>query len=407
MFRSYIPSLIGFVAGIGIIVYMFAIYPKSIEPDNIEYGCTFNAMTMENKLIGKTYTEISQKYLPPVSVKSKGRKGNMNARYENLRIFTKGENTISYGMNITYKDSVATDLVIDEPSKSKDAFFVNAMPLSYLLIDMEFMTRDRSPLNNSSAKGWQIPLLLLFGLLLINLPFLLLWPLTTYIVNKTEAPWANIFPLLLWLVGYWLYIGIVAYSNGSAILFVVLGVIWIIVADIILNGSVDQADLSHIHNTAGPRVLNTTTTYTPVSNNSGGGSNTSGPVYATCLSHISNLAAVLGTSKGHQSMERASVVATFAQKHGIDMNDFDTAIGKGTVDVTVPSNKTLYNEFRDNIARILLCDATMNNLQLGVAAKMLESYGIDRDSLSGFLDGISQKEYGRTFPGDYNIVMTS
>ena len=154
----------------------------------------------------------------------------MVARYENIKIFTRGEKTIIEGMDITYRNGVAASIKYDEPRKNKDAIFANYSPLAFFFMDKEFLAKDQEVVNTKKAEKWQIPLLILLLVFLVNIPFLLSWPLATLMAKKIGGGVSVFLALVLWLALYWMYLGIAAYAIGTAMIFLILGGIWILIA---------------------------------------------------------------------------------------------------------------------------------------------------------------------------------
>lgn len=387
MFRNYVVAIIGAAIAVVTLVAV-GIYQATLDPENTKYDCAFNSASIERKIIGKRADYVAQRYLPPVSAKKKSGKGNFVAHYDDVAIFTRGEKTVVHGMDITYADSVATAISFSEPVKSKDAAILNACPLCFKLIDAEFMTKTKGTVETKKAPKGMIPLAILLLFILSNIPFLLLWPFSTWLIKK-EVPMGALIAIVSWLLLYWIYIGILAYSNGTAILFLVLAVIWVaIAAGKILSSRPADDYVPEVEDYEEdiPDADADTDDY---------------------LDHVSNLAIVLalaGLGK-NPSQNRAMLVADIANRHHLPADKFQTVLEKPDMQVNMPRNESLKAEFIENFCKILLCDTSFSDVQFGAVMTMVKGLGITEDEAQGALAYVAKTYYGKAL-SDYTILKT-
>ena len=393
MFKSYILSIIGLLLGVGALAFVF-VYQKGLEPENTKYNCAFNAASIEGKIIGNKLDDLSAKYLPPVSVKKKAGKGNLVAHYEDIKIFTRGEKTIIREMDVTYKDSVATEIAYGEPHKAMDARIVNASPLSFILMDLEIFTRDKESVTTQKAKSGEVVLLLLWLVLMANLPFLLTWPLATFVAKKVEYPMSAVIMLPLWLVLYWIFYGIAAYAIGTAMLLIVLGAIWLLIA------------LKTFHRAIAPEPEPEPYDYQEPSNPGSDYNRNADPARVQdYVYHVQNLAVVvtMASYAKNVSEARAEFLTKIAMREGIGIDLFNKALSSPTLNIHQPQDPSLKEEFIDNFAKILLCDSSFSTVQLGAAMTLAKGFGITEDDFGARLRSLAQSVYHRDF-SSYKIL---
>ena len=390
MFKSYIVSIIGFLLGVGAIIYA-GIYTNYEEPENVKQTYVFNAGSIEQKLLGKTPEEISEKYLAPVSTKKLKGKGNQVSHYENIKIFTRHEKTVVETLDITFRNGVAESLKYGEPRKNKDASFANASPLAFWLMDKEIFTKGSEVIKAEQAEKWQIPLLLLLLVFLVNLPFLLTWPLATLMAKKMDdAAFFLIAPL--WLLLYWVYLGIAAYAFGTAMLFLILGGIWLLIAMRAFYRTVDTSVYS-----------GSTGGYSGSSYGSGTGSTY---VSQDVCNHIGNLWILvrLCSLADIDPKKRMDFLADIATRERVATSTFKGIINNPTLSDPKPVSNSLKEEFLDDLAGILLCDTTFSDVQSGYAFTVSEVYGEKREKFIGRMITYARTELGKQFPEDYTVV---
>lgn len=401
MFKSYIVSIIGFLLGVGVIVYA-QLYTKAYSNEDLKQGYSFNAASIEQKLLGKTLEEVSEQYLAPESLKKQKGKGNMVARYENIKIFTRGEKTIINGMDITYKNGVAASIKYDEPRKSKDAIFANYSPLAFFFMDKEFLTKDQEVINTKKAEKWQIPLLILLLVFLVNIPFLLSWPLAILMAKKIGGGVSVFLALVLWLALYWIYLGIAAYAIGTAMIFLILGGIWILIA------------LGAFARAARP-VYSTPSGYDPSDYDTSSPSSGPAPSYQPPLKpktddpavqHLQNLAALLSLSyAGKLPVDaKTALISDIATREQVDIESFKYAMNNITLEAPKHVSGQRKMQFIDDIAAILACETSFSNPFFGAAVMIAEHYGLESNQFLGRVKTIAKMKYQRDFPGDYTVI---
>ncbi len=401
MFKSYIVSIIGFLLGVGVIVYA-QLYTKAYSNEDLKQGYSFNAASIEQKLLGKTLEEVSEQYLAPESLKKQKGKGNMIARYENIKIFTRGEKTIINGMDITYKNGVAASIKYDEPRKSKDAIFANYSPLAFFFMDKEFLTKDQEVINTKKAEKWQIPLLILLLVFLVNIPFLLSWPLATLMAKKIGGGVSVFLALVLWLALYWIYLGIAAYAIGTAMIFLILGGVWILIA------------LGAFARAARP-VYSAPSGYDPSDYDTSSPSSGPAPSYQPPLKpktddpavqHLQNLAALLSLSyAGKLPVDaKTALISDIATREQVDIESFKYAMNNITLEAPKHVSGQRKMQFIDDIAAILACETSFSNPFFGAAIMIAEHYGLESNQFLGRVKAIAKMKYQRDFPGDYTVI---
>lgn len=401
MFKSYIVSIIGFLLGVGVIVYA-QLYTKAYSNEDLKQGYSFNAASIEQKLLGKTLEEVSEQYLAPESLKKQKGKGNMIARYENIKIFTRGEKTIIEGMDITYKNGVAASIKYDEPRKNKDAIFANYSPLAFFFMDKEFLTKDQEVINTKKAEKWQVPLLILLLVFLVNIPFLLSWPLATLMAKKIGGGVSVFLVLVLWLALYWIYLGIAAYAIGTAMIFLILGGVWILIA----LGAFSRATRPVYSAPSGYDSSG----YDTSSPSSGPASSYQPPLKPKtddpAVQHLQNLAALLSFSyAGKLPVDtKTDIISDIATREQVDIESFKYAMNNISLDAPKHVSGQRKMQFIDDIATIVACETSFSNPFLGGAVMIAEHYGLESNQFLGRVKAIAKMKYQRDFPGDYTVI---
>ena len=399
MYKNYILAFLGFAAGLAMVIFFTCFYNQDRPEEDFEITCVFNKATIGDKLAGKTFNDISRQYMPATSVTApKGKKvpaGNFQARYENVKVFSKGSKDVVHGLTMEFKDSVVTKISLDEAKPSKDARWVNLSPLSYKFIDWEWGTRIKELKENEKAKGWQIPLLLLLGLLLLLLPFLFLWPLGVWLVRSMEGLGIVLYFLVTLLV-LWLYDGFIAYSNGSTIVFVVVQA----VALLITLNSMSKA----IRGASAP-------TY---SQSGMSGSSSNGRCSKSeYIGHLCNLAFLMASygpdnKQDPASEKRARVVVDSMSRYGIKLStdEFQSCMShpRDTNNVSVPSNPAIRAEFVEDFFRLLASDETIpiTAIKLAVVKIFADKLGesMELPDIMKRVVEVAKNEFGYTFTGD-------
>ena len=393
MFKSYILSIIGLLLGVGALAFIY-IYRSGLEPENTKYDCSFNSATIEGKIVGLKLDDVSAKYLAPASLKKKAGRGNYIAHYDNVKIFTRGEKAIVWDMDVTYKDSVATAITLGDPHTNMDARVANASPLSFTLMNLEIFTRSKEAANTQKAEKWQVVLMILWLVLMANLPFLLTWPLATLAAKKIEAPWSALLVIPMWLVLYWIFYGIAAYAIGTAMLLIVLGVMWLLIA------------LRAFHKAIAPEPEPVPYEYEEPSNPGSGSTNSPDSArFQDYVYHVQNLAVIvtMASYAKNVSEARAEFLTKIAMREGIGIDLFNKALSSPTMVIHQPSDPSLKDVFIDNFAKILLCDSSFSTVQLGAAITMAEGFGITDDEFGNRLMSIASSVYHREY-SSYKIL---
>ena len=399
MYKSYILSIVGFLAGIAAVVYLASFYQKDRPDEDYEISCVFNKATIGTKLAGKTYDQVAQEFLPATEVLEKNvrklNSGNFSARYDKVKIFSKGSKDVIRSMTLEYKDSVVAKIALGEPTPSKDAKWVNLSPLSYKMMDWGWGTRDRELKDKDSARGWQIPLFLLLLLILVLLPFFFLWPLGVWLVKKMEGLGVVIYVAALLLV-LWLFDGFIAYSNGSTIVFVVVQA----VALLITLNSMSKA----IRGASAP-------TY---SQSGMSGSSSNGRCSKSeYIGHLCNLAFLMASygpdnKQDPASEKRARVVVDSMSRYGIKLStdEFQSCMSHphDTNNVSVPSNPAIRAEFVEDFFRLLASDETIpiTAIKLAVVKIFADKLGesMELPDIMKRVVEVAKNEFGYTFTGD-------
>ena len=389
MFRSYIASIIGFLLGVGTLLYA-GLFTEDVDPDNVKQEYSFNSASIHQKLIGKTLEEITEQYLPPTSVKAQKGKGNMVAHYEGIKIFTRGEKTLVYDMDITFKQGWANSISYGKPTVNWDAKIANASPLAFFLMDKEVFTKHYDVVTPKTAEKWQIPLLLLLLVILVNFPFLLTWPLATLMAKKMNDSVAFFLIAILWGVLYWVYLGIAAYAFGTALMFLILGGIWYLYA------------LRKFYRTVHPVTYSSSSSYDS-SYDSGSGSTYVGQ---DVRSHIGNLWILvqLCSFADIDPKKRMDFLADIATRERVSTPDFKEIINNATLSEPKHVSNSRKEEFLDDLAGVLVCDTTFSDAQSGYAFTVAEAYGEKREKFIGRMITYARTELGKQFPEDYTVV---
>ncbi len=401
MYKSYILSIVGFLAGIAAVVYLASFYQKDRPDEDYEISFVFNKATIGSKLAGKTYDQVAQEFLPATEVLEKNARklnsGNFSARYDKVKVFSKGSKDVIRSMTLEYKDSVVVKIALGEPTPSKDAKWVNLSPLSYKMMDWGWGTRDRELKDKDSARGWQIPVFLLLLLILVLLPFFFLWPLGVWLVKKMEGLGVVIYVAVL-LVALWLFDGFIAYSNGSTVLFLVLQA----VALAITIRSMGKANKPQWE----PTFSESGTSSAPRSSSS----ICTKQEYVGHLCNLAYLMACVGLDgkQDPQSEKRARVVVDTMSQYGVHLttDEFQYCMEhpRDTDNVSVPSNPAIRAEFVQDFFRFLASDETIpiTSVKLAIVTIYAKKLGEPMeltDAMKRIVD-VAQNEYGYTFTGD-------
>ena len=358
MNKDYILPLIGSIVTIALVVFSTVYYSKDKDGEKVKYTVVFNSATIESKIVGRHFNEISGRYLPPSEVKGTRKRGKFEADYSGIKVFTKGDAHIIYGMTVSFKDSVATSLTLKEPSSKTrmDARIVNLNPLAFKMIDAEIGTRDVTP-DRGSAKGWEIPLLLLLGLLIFILMgtawLIVLIPLLMYFMREIEQPLNWIASFILPAIFAWLWFPFLAYSQGNALLYAIIGIPAFLVIFFIL----DRRDTSFDH--IGPR----TSPPTAQENNR--------------LHHLESLVKIIYYYNDRSDDfigDYMPVLRSIAERIGISHTQLDDIVaslerlrktdpnpdtfGNAHVEVVIPADSLSKKQYADDYARILACHCT-------------------------------------------------
>ena len=405
MFKSYLASIVGFLLAAGTIVYA-GLYTRFADQGNVRDTYVFNSKSIEQKLAGKTIEEITELYLPPVSVKTMKGKGNMVARYEDIKIFTRGEKSIVKGMTVTYKNGKADSFQYDEPTKDRDAGLANASPLAFFLMDKEILTKHQEPINSVKAEKWQIPIMLLLLVILANLPFFLTWPLSTMMAKKMDGNLAIIMVPLMWLLLYWIYLGIAAYAIGTAMIVVVLGAMWLLIAFVALTRTLvrpvrartPKPSYEESYPPSAPRQKQARAPQPPRKPQRD-------PRKDEAVEHLRNVAAFLSLAQQNKMpVENINVlISDIATRENVDIESFKYAMANPSLEVGKHLSASRKQQFIDDLIELLVCEQTIGTLQIGLVMLLCGEKYHSEDYKDRIRD-IALNKYHRNFMDDYTVI---
>ena len=395
MNKVYILPLAGSIITIALIVLSTIYYSKDKDGDNVEYSVVFNSATIERKIIGRHFNTISSRYLPPSEVKGTRKRGTFEATYSGIKVFTKGDAHLISGMTVSFTDSIATALTLNEPGSKKrmDARIVNLNPLAFKMIDSEIGTRDVSQ-DRGAAKGWEIPLLLLLGLLILILFgagwLIVLTPLILFFMREIDEPVNWIATLVLAAISAWLWFPFLAYSQGNALLYIIIG----IPAFLLLFFVLDRRDTSYDH--IGPR------TSPPTSEEK------------NRLNHLESLVKfIYNYNNSYEDFigDYMPVLHSIAERLGISHTQLDSIVdpweklrrtnpdsesfSKLTVTFTIPNDSFTKKQYADDYARILACHRTsVSPSAISFLLDIMSNFGSEyKENFIARADAIARKEF--------------
>ena len=88
-------------SGIAALLVAGLVYGASDKKgETLKYSVVFNSGSIESKIVGKHYNEITKRYLPPTEVTQGRKRGTFTAKYDRLRVFTKGDSHVINGMTV-------------------------------------------------------------------------------------------------------------------------------------------------------------------------------------------------------------------------------------------------------------------------------------------------------------------
>lgn len=391
MYKNYILPCI-FCALTVVLVFASHIYSKKEKTgDELEYKVVFNSATIEQKIVGKHYTEIAKRYLPASEITKKKRKGTFTAAYKGVTVFTPGDSHVSYGMAVQFKDSVATAITLDEPRSkaSGSAKILNLNPHVYKLINAEFCTRDVTAMKGR-AKGWQIPFLLLLGILLILFVgtggFLLVWPLVTLCSKRLPLMAGFFVGLVLIIIANWFWYPFVAYSQGNIGLYMIPGVAFILYAVYqLMQPLEDEYDAFHEPSGSGSSYQGSTERY-PIA-----------MTHEIAVNHFNHVM-YLGWCVCNEAHERIPMLNDIGHNLGIYTEEWSRImrkVEKEGVDPTIiiPSHEGLCDEFVRDYIYVLLSYLPVNVQAVHMAMAWAKDLGVNPEVFLGYLEEIASDDY--------------
>ncbi|MBO4605373.1 MAG: hypothetical protein J5667_02375 [Bacteroidales bacterium] len=360
MYKSYWLSLLFCLLTLGIVGYTRIDDARDKEAgkdQTVKYSVVFNAATLEQKIIGLPYDEITKRYEPAEKITGKKKSGYFSAHYTDLQIFTKGEEHIVRDMTVQFKNGIAASLKLDKADERESlcAKVLNLNPLAFKMIDTEFGTREVAVMKGN-AEGALKYLVIIAGILFILLVgaggFFIIWPLLTLIVKKIGGWGARVLGLALVLGISWLWFPFVAYSMDNIGLYLGVG------------GLVEAIGLIGLF-TGTPKAPKTVSLVDPY-----WGRYLVPVPHDIAMNHIENLWYLLlldpDTDTGFD------LHVKIANELHISDEDYGTAINKTLPDnyyprVYVPSSPVLREEFQQDYCHIILDGKSQ--VKMTVAAK--------------------------------------
>lgn len=371
MYKNYILPISACILTIVLMAGSIIYSGRNKSGDNLKYNVAFSAATVEQKIVGRHYTEIAQRYLPPAEITGKKRRGTFNAKYDGVRIFTPGDSHVIYNMTVAFKDSTAVALTLGEPSKKENfnAKVLNWNPLVFKLIDAEFGTRDISE-KKGKANGLEIVLLLLLFVGIVILfgagSFFIVWPLITLLAKNCNNLVSLVAATALLVAAGYFWFPFIAYVQGSVGLFLTAGVIIQLYALLRLKGHVNEA-LPCEYKVSHQSVIN----------------------------HLELL--VMVAMYGEQySGKRKSKIDKIRVKGGVSRREMagveqraKIMLEDSSFNVDVPTDINTKKAFVINFAELLLCQIPIKHTLLNAAMHVTRSLDYNYDSFLNLLVGMA------------------
>lgn len=384
MFRSYILSGICAAMALALIGYAIFFSPREKEGEEVEYEVAFNSESIGEKIIGKRVEEIAEAYLPPKEV-SRKRRNTFQATYENVRIYTPGENTVVRSMTVDFADSLATAVQLGESSASFDAKILNTLPFLFKCIDAEIATREVT-VHKGTATGFTKFLILVFGLLLLAVisfaGSFIVWPLLLVMLDRSKAIFAFFAGAVLIVAANWLYFGFLAYSQGGIKGFLIVGGIFavIMIWKVFKEAFIEADDYSHLHAPSAP-------------------TQPSGPYVTSqlAMNHMRNLAMIIRIQSSAgvpPSQKRAEALVNVCQRLNLSSENFQYCLNNPQAGEIVVPSQAIREQFVKDIVNIVAADNPIPKESAAIGSMYASRLGVERDDYLRMIDEEGRRRLG-------------
>ena len=357
MYKSYILSITGCLLTIAVVAFFACFKDQGHPAEDYQYSCVFNQASMDGKLMGKSYDYVTEHYLPAKEIKGKKKKaGQFQAVYENIKVFSKGSRDVVRDMTLDYQDSVVVKIALGEAKPSKDARWLNLSPLSFQFMDWEVLTQQKNLKEKGKNKWWQLPILLVVFLMLVNFPLLVLWPVGVLIIKKWGNGIAIAGVLLLNVFALWLFDGIAAYADGSVGLFLFCQAITLIIMYRSMKKALPVHACASSSYSSRPTVSPKPYKSAPVSPT---------PAQKRLMTHISNLSWLMTAkndkSEGARTQKRIEAIEAVNNRYPglLTRGQFEKALSSPSLDYIVPNDEAIKKEYAKDFLRLLACDTSV------------------------------------------------
>ena len=363
--------------------------------ETLKYSVVFNSGSIESKIVGKHYNEITKRYLPPTEVTQGRKRGTFTAKYDRLRVFTKGDSHVINGMTVNFKDSVATALTLDSPSEKStmDAKVINLNPLTFSLIDAEIGTREVT--SDDRAKLWEIPLLLVILLVFAAVMgagwIFLVSPLV--VLCRRLGAFGKVLSIIVLAAAAWMWYPFVAYCQDAVGLYLVVGILALVFLPRLLSDRDKPVS-------AKPR---------PASS-SGSPDSYGGVTYDKRYRHLENLVKLvffISIPWEDFMADYRPLLRTIAGRLGVSSNELERMIGRCSpsdpddpesrsihIEVVVPWGY-LKKEYAEDFVRIIACrDTMLTPSAIDFLFDVMDSYGLSRSDFLARVNEIGRREFG-------------
>ena len=408
MYKSYWLSLLFCLLTLGIVGYTRIDDARDKEAgkdQTVKYSVVFNAATLEQKIIGLPYDEITKRYEPAEKITGKKKSGYFSAHYTDLQIFTKGEEHIVRGMTVQFKNGIAASLKLDKADERESlcAKVLNLNPLAFKMIDTEFGTREVAVMKGN-AEGALKYLVIIAGILFILLigagGFFIIWPLLTLIVKKIGGWGARVLGLALVLGISWLWFPFVAYSMDNIGLY--LGVGGLVEA----IGLIGLLTVTRRHVPVYSGSSSSSSSYSPPTPSAYWGRYQIRVPRELAMNHVEILWYLLIADPDTDTAW--DLHTRIANDLHVSDDDYGIAIQRSTPDsytpsVVVPDYDVHKREFVKDYCHIILDGKTMlKSSVLYTAARLAVTMGIEMQDFLDTLKDIAENEYHLAQPWIHN-----
>jgi hypothetical protein len=405
MYKNYIVPIIFCLLTLGVVGF-FTFYAEKPDAERkTEYDVVFNSATLEQKIVGLTYDEIAGRYAPAEKISGKKSSGYFSAHYNDLRIYTKGENHISRGMTVQFKKGTAASVKPDkaDEKESLSAEVINLNNLTWHLIDAEIGTRDVTVLKGG-AEGALKYLVIIAGILFILLVgaggFFIIWPLLTLIVKKIGGWGARVLGLALVLGISWLWFPFIAYSMDNIGLYLGVG------GFVKLIGLIGLLTVTRRHVPVYSGSSSSSSSYSPPTPSAYWGRYQIRVPRELAMNHVEILWYLLIADPDTDTAW--DLHTRIANDLHVSDDDYGIAIQRSTPDsytpsVVVPAYAVHKREFVKDSRHIVLDGKTMlKSSVLYTAARLAVTMGIEMQDFLDTLKDIAENEYHLAQPWIHN-----